>query len=137
MATFPESLQECKMYFPPVTDAFVLSVYDGDTITVAAQVHGDAEFYKFSIRLMGLDTPEIRSADPDVKNRAKFVRDQLRAKILRKHVKVKVVHEKEKYGRLLAFIVLGDENINEWMLANNYAKPYDGGKKSADVLYND
>ena len=36
----------------------------------------------------------------------------------------------EKYGRLLATVYLNNINMNEWMLTNNYAIPYDGGKKT-------
>ena len=38
--------------------------------------------------------------------------------------------KKEKYGRLLANIYFNNTNVNEWMLTNNYAIPYEGGKKT-------
>ena len=36
----------------------------------------------------------------------------------------------EKYGRLLADVYIDGENMNQWMLNNNYAVKYDGGTKS-------
>ena len=35
----------------------------------------------------------------------------------------------EKYGRILADVYLGDLHINQWMLDNKHAIPYDGGTK--------
>ena len=44
--------------------------------------------------------------------------------------------ESEKYGRLLADIYLGDENINKWLINQNFAVKYDGGtKKKPDEWY--
>jgi len=40
---------------------------------------------------------------------------------------------KEKYGRLLADLYLGELYINQWMVDNKYAVPYDGGKKNKSV----
>jgi endonuclease YncB( thermonuclease family) len=39
----------------------------------------------------------------------------------------------EKYGRILADIYIENLHINQWMLDNKYAVPYDGGKKNASV----
>jgi len=35
----------------------------------------------------------------------------------------------EKYGRLLAEVYLNDLHINSWLVENELAVPYDGGKK--------
>ena len=35
----------------------------------------------------------------------------------------------EKYGRVLAEIYLDGENINQWLVDENFAVAYDGGKK--------
>ena len=53
---------------------------------------------------------------------------QIKNKIYDKIVELKNV-ESEKYGRLLADIYLGDENINEWLITQNFAVKYDGGTK--------
>ena len=39
-----------------------------------------------------------------------------------------------KYGRLLGWLYIGDEpvSINEEMIGEGYAWPYDGGKKQKD-----
>ena len=38
-----------------------IKVYDGDTITVAFIPKGLKDFYKYTIRLNGIDSPEIKS----------------------------------------------------------------------------
>ena len=35
----------------------------------------------------------------------------------------------EKYGRLLADVYVDNIHVNQWMLDNKYAVPYDGGTK--------
>ena len=45
----------------PITGGYVIKVYDGDTITVASKLPFDnSPIYRFSIRLAGIDTPEIK-----------------------------------------------------------------------------
>ena len=61
------------------------------------------------------------------------VRDLLREKILDKVVTLKC-GELDKYGRLLIDITYENENINKWLIDNNYAYEYTGGtKKSWDL----
>ena len=38
-----------------------VSVYDGDSITVVFMPKGLDTYYKYTIRLTGIDTPEIRT----------------------------------------------------------------------------
>ena len=85
--------------------------------------------YKWNCRLINVDTPEIRTKNLKEKAYAKEVRNHLRNKILNKIVSVNC-KDFDKYGRLLVEILYENENINTWLIENNYAKKYDGGKKS-------
>ena len=107
--------------------AKVVSVYDGDTIRCIFPLHDT--FYKWSCRLVGIDTPEIRTRCKEVKKYGYHVRDKLREKILDKIVKLKC-GEFDKYGRLLVTVIC-EENccVNQWLIDNKYAFSYDGGKK--------
>jgi endonuclease YncB( thermonuclease family) len=94
-----------------------------------------SNYYRFDIRLSGIDTPEIRSKDLNEKKQAIIVRDFLRDKILDKIV-ILECKDFDKYGRLLADIYLSDEfgnpsqiKINDLLVNNNYARLYNGGKK--------
>ena len=116
-------------FVPPVTYGKVIKVYDGDTITIASKLpYPSSPIYKFPVRLLGIDCPEIKGSTENEKNLAKSARDALSARINGKMVTLKNVGN-EKYGRLLADVYLGDENMNQWMLDNNYAVKYDGGTK--------
>jgi len=116
-------------FVPPITEGKVVKVYDGDTITVAAKLpYPDSPIYRFSVRLNGIDSPEIKSKSSTEKMLAINAREALSGRILNRIVQLKNTST-EKYGRLLADVYLGETNINEWMLANKYAVSYDGGTK--------
>lgn len=112
-----------------------ISVYDGDTITVAIKPFKNDKIYKYSIRLSGIDTPEIRTKNLNEKKKAIEIRDLLRDKILDKFVIIKC-GKFDKYGRLLGDIYTEDKSIhlNKWLIDNGYAYKYDGGTK---ITYND
>ena len=119
----PKSL---PIYIPNVTNGRVIKVYDGDTITIAANLNKTT--YKFSVRLNGIDTPEMHTKNNEEKEVAVMARDALKSKIFGQHINLKNVSI-EKYGRLLADVYFEDCHLNNWMLENYYAVPYDGGTK--------
>lgn len=100
----------------------VLSVYDGDTIHATINIGlfkmvvSDA-----TIRLHGIDAPEIRGSE---RPQGLISADWLRSQIDGKSIVLEVFGE-DKYGRLLGVIWLDGRNINQEMIANDYAKPYD------------
>lgn len=118
-------------FVPPVNGGNVIKVYDGDTITIASTLNGmrNSPLYRFSVRLDGIDTPEIKGGkNENEKTVAIMARDALRGKILNKHVELRNV-KTEKYGRLLAEVWYEGKNINKWMIQERYAILYDGGTK--------
>ena len=113
----------------PINGGQVIKVYDGDTITIAAKLpHALSPLYRFSVRLNGIDTPEIKGKTDDEKSVAAEARDKLAEMILNKHVTMKNVNT-EKYGRVLADVYLDDLHINQWMIDQRFAVKYDGGTK--------
>ncbi len=116
-------------FLAPIYYGKVIKVYDGDTITIASLLPNTTEpIYRFSVRLNGIDTPEIRGKTIAEKELAIYVRDALYEKIYGKMVELRNVAN-EKYGRVLAEIYLDGENINQWLVEQNFAVAYDGGKK--------
>lgn len=126
-----------------IKQAKVVYVYDGDTIRIVFPIH--EKFYRWTCRLQGVDTPEIRTKCDIQKEYGYKVRDALKEKILNKVVMIKC-GKFDKYGRLLVtiyddFETVNDEQnntvygtktlntINDWLIENNYAFSYDGGKK--------
>jgi endonuclease YncB( thermonuclease family) len=113
----------------PIQGGRVIKVYDGDTITIASKLpFVDSPLYRLSVRLNGIDTPEIKGKTEDEKTAAKQVRDVLSNMILNKYITLANV-QTEKYGRILADIYIGELHINEWLVSERYAVKYDGGAK--------
>ena len=126
------NLKSCEYFSFDGIEAYakVCKVYDGDTVTILFDYHG--KIIKLSCRLLGIDTPELRSSNPKEKEYAIKARDFLSNLINDKVVKV---HFKkfDKYGRPLIVIykrgLIKRTNINKLMIKEKYALSYDGGKK--------
>ena len=120
---------DTQEFIPPINSGYVIKVYDGDSITIATQFQFNPNvWYRFSIRLNGIDTPEIKGSTDEEKQMAIKARDRLADLILHKEVQLKNISY-EKYGRILADIYLNSEYINEILLKERYAVPYQGKTK--------
>lgn len=123
------TLKDCEKFIPAIQWGKVVKVYDGDTITIAACL--DDKCYKFSTRLLGIDTPEIRGKSVKEKALAIDARDYLKTMIFGKMVELRKVSY-DKYGRLLANVYFENKSISDLMIEKKYAVPYDGGTKTHD-----
>lgn len=105
-----------KTYYP------VAKVVDGDTLDVV--IDGKTE----RLRLIGIDTPEV--VDPRKTVQCFGVEASNKAKSLLAGKRVSLEQdtsqgERDKYGRLLAYVFLEDGvNFNEYMIAEGYAHEY-------------
>jgi micrococcal nuclease len=120
------TLYHCLPYIPSIKEGKVLKVYDGDTITIASKI--EDKFYKFSVRIRGVDCPEIRGDNETEKQAAIIVRDKLSELINNKMVILEDI-DYDKYGRILATVKFNNINIDHWLLINHYAVPYNKKKK--------
>ena len=123
--------ENMKPFVPNFKKCKVISVYDGDTITVAAYLKSDPQCYKFKVRLNGIDSPEMRGSSETEKQHAIQSRDALKERILDEIVELNIIGL-EKYGRILADVIYHGENMNKWMVEKGYAVEYDGGTKKRD-----
>ena len=90
--------------------ALVVSVYDGDTITVNIDLGFGVELKKQKIRLYGINTPEVRGSSRDL---GIISRDYVRENILNKNIMLQSIKDKKgKYGRWLGIVLMGEENVN-------------------------
>lgn len=139
--------------------ARLVDVYDGDTVTVVMQTFGI--FYKFTLRLHGIDTCEIKSKNTTARNLAFQARLRTLELLCANKVNVEALHscaetdkhfirdvlkdnivviwvecmEFDKYGRILAnvFPTPGCESVSDVLLKENLAYAYNGqGKISED-----
>lgn len=106
--------------------AYVYSVYDGDTVTLIIEFQ--EKEYKWKCRLSGIDTAELRTKNIKEKEYAYKVKEILSDKILNKIVDIECL-KFDKYGRTLVKIYYDNICINDWLIENGYAKKYDGGHK--------
>lgn len=108
-------------------NAFVTKVYDGDTITVDIDLGFGVELKKQTIRLIHINTPEVRG---ESKEAGYVSRDYVREKILDKTIILKTTLDKKgKYGRWLGEIIYQNElnesvNLNEELISEGLAIRY-------------
>lgn len=117
--------------------AEVLSIYDADTIRLRVDLGMDT-YVKHSVRLSGVDTPEITGEEKPQGLEAKaFVQDWLATNCLPrdgKHlVRINTIKDRrEKYGRYLV-VVWGTRDpsrcLNDDLIAAGHAVAYDGGAR--------
>jgi len=122
--------EEAVHFIPPITSGRVIKVYDGDTITIVSKLpYKESPLYKFSVRLNGIDCPEIKGENDDEKQCAQLAKKELESLILNKQIILKNLAT-EKYGRILADVYLDDLHLNKHMIDKRLAVCYDGGKKN-------
>lgn len=121
--------QDTIPFIPPITGGKVIKVYDGDTITIASQLpYENSLIYRFSVRIKGIDCPEIRTRNLDEKEIALIAKKFVEDKCLNKIIILKNLST-EKYGRILADVYIDIMNISDELIKNKLAVSYDGGKK--------
>ena len=112
-------------------------IYDGDSITVTIDLGFHAAIRERSMRIMGVDTPELRGESDLHEEAGRAVRDLLRTTVLPTHKLIVESKELDKYGRILGnlyisteMMVAGQEfGLREYLIAMGLAVPYDGGTK--------
>lgn len=116
-------------FVPPVEKGIVIKVYDGDTITIASKLpYPSSPLYRFSVRLNGIDCPEIKGKDEHEKQCAQIAKQEMSDLILNKIVILKNIGT-EKYGRILADVYIGELHLNNHMIEKRLAVKYDGRTK--------
>ena len=112
-------------------------VVDGDTIDVTIDLGFDL-YKKERVRVAGVDTPEKRTRDLEEKalgiDATNWLKDKLEGAIAGDDdlvIRTELDGGVGKYGRLLGWLYIGDSNLslNEQMITEGYAWPYDGGTK--------
>lgn len=120
-------------FVPPILVGKVIKVYDGDTITIASKLpNTENPIYRFSVRLNGIDSAEIKGKTANEIKLAFEARDKLHELVFGKMIHLKNIST-EKYGRILADVYLDELHVNQWMLDNGLAIPYDGGTKHRPI----
>lgn len=115
----------------PEYQARITRVIDGDTVAVQVQIWPGVNA-ETSIRLRGVDTPELRGRCDEEKRLAREAKGYME-KLLPKSSIVKVRNLRpDKYaGRHDADIILSDgQSVAYVLVAAGLARNYDGGKRA-------
>lgn len=97
----------------------VTRVIDGDTIEV--ELAGEPE----RVRYIGIDTPEMNDGRASVRELAEEARRANARLVEGRRVRLELdVEERDRYGRLLAYIWVGDTLVNEALVRSGHAAPY-------------
>ncbi len=102
-----------------VYEGIVTKVYDADTITVDLDMGMRVWQKGVSVRLAGVNAPELSTLE------GKAARDAV-LKVMPLGTRVQIQsHRFEKYGRLLGIILRldGGVSLNYWLVENGYAVP--------------
>jgi len=110
--------------------AKVIKVYDGDTFTVEAYPWPGLEA-KASVRVDGVDTPEIRGKCDAEKQKAIEARDYVKGLILGEVVQLENVKHGKYAGRVVADVILdGGESLADKIIQQGLGREYHGGKRA-------
>jgi len=115
------------MFVPPIYYGKVLKIYTGDTFSIATKIPflGENVFsaliYQFTIHLDSVTAPIDKENGSTTKQ------------ILTKKIEHQVIRLRDvstdRHGKIYAKVFLAEENVNEWLLKNNYGVRSQNGKK--------
>ncbi len=112
---------------PGPINARVVSVYDGDTLTVDAEPWPGLTA-RTKVRVAGVDTPEIRGKCQAEKDQAIRARDFVLSTV---GVEVRLTNIRPgKYaGRMIADVWVNEQKLSDLLIAQNLGRPYHGGRR--------
>jgi endonuclease YncB( thermonuclease family) len=115
--------------YPDLVCNQVVSVYDGDTfkcdIFCIPAIIGD----DISIRINGIDTPEMKDKRPEVKELAEKAKQFVTDRVMSAEVIELRNPQRGKYFRIVADVYIDGVNLADELIKAGMAKPYDGGTK--------
>lgn len=118
-----------------VVQAKIVKVYDGDSITAEFPLpHTHFKLvspdYMWTCRIVGIDTPELRSKNMWVREHAYKARDRVRELIMDRRVRMELGGF-DKYGRVLVSVRdTEDRDVADLLIQEGLALSYSGGKKA-------
>ena len=103
-------------------NALITNVVDGDTVDARVDL-GFSIYTEMRLRLYGIDTPELNSKILDERLAAQDAKRFVETMCLNQTVLLRT-YKKDKYGRYLADIIIGESTVNQMLLIEGLAKVY-------------
>jgi len=125
---------------PDAKRYLVRNVYDGDTLTLVEN--------ETRVRLLGVDTPELKEQQPYSEQAKQYTRNLCHKKYVYVSYEPNGGEQKDHYGRHLAFVWVENNNntsnngsvgficVNEGLIAEGYATAYAPGGPNDKKLHN-
>jgi endonuclease YncB( thermonuclease family) len=115
---------------PGPVPAHVVRVVDGDTVVVEAHPWPD-QSVRVSVRLRGIDTPELRSKCPPVRAAALRAKATLAERLSPGDiVELRNISGGKYYGRVVAEMSRDDQDMADLLIDDGLAVRYDGGRRT-------
>lgn len=118
-------------HFGDVVVSEVTSIYDADTFKVNIKGWPDIIGKRVSVRVLGVDAPEIRSKCTSENTAARLAK-QFTVQLLRsgRYVELRNI-KRGKYFRILADVFVDGQNLAKALIMAKHGRPYNGGKRQA------
>ena len=117
-----------KHYGNVVVDE-VTSIYDADTFRVNIKGWPDIIGKHVSVRVLGVDAPEIRGKCMSEKQAARLAK-QFTVNALRSAKRVELKNIKRgKYFRILADVIIDGKSLSVSLIKAQHARPYNGDRR--------
>jgi endonuclease YncB( thermonuclease family) len=129
----PADASAYNCYQWPLRESKGSYAYDGDTIYIQMPGLPDP-IARMSVRVAGIDTPELRGACEAEKSAAIAARNRVRALLDQADLTNTPVQfcnpEWGRYGgRVVAWVAIGNIWLHDLLIGDGVARPYDGGKR--------
>lgn len=123
-------LNAADKVFGDVVVSEVTSIYDADTFRVSIKGWPDIVGKRMSIRVLGVDAPEIRGKCESEKKAARRAK-QYTVEALRSAKKIELRDiQRGKYFRILANVYVDGKSLAKGLIVAKHGRVYDGGKRT-------
>ena len=114
---------EAKVYETAITNLILISVYDGDTFKISIPDYPPIVGSNISVRIKGINTPEIKGGTKESKENAIKSRDFLEKILKSGNISLHNI-SRDKYFRLLSEVRVDNIDVTTLMIKNGYATNY-------------
>lgn len=125
----PSSVSSCEHTESVLQCVRFLYNHDGDTLTVSIPNVHPLLGQKISVRVFGVDTPEMYSDDPCERDAALVAQKFVRVMVSRGQRLDLYQVQRDKYFRILADVRIDGESLSRALISRGLAYPYYGGTK--------
>ena len=123
------SFSASAKHYGNATVSEVTSIYDADTFRVNLEGYPPIVGERIPVRLLGVDTPEIKGKCESEKVKARQAK-QFTVQAIRSAKTIELRNiQRGKYFRILANVYLDGNNLANSLIQSGHARAYDGGKR--------